>query len=109
MTEPSLTAVFGVNASQDVNSLTISKADLAVMGLTAASDNTAEALLAAILKLAANTLTAEQQLLNAEQHATVQSANSVVYSSAWGQRLRHNLLVSFDDTFSDPGINPDHY
>jgi len=109
MAEPTLTSVFGNGANQDINTLTISKSALANVGLTAAADNTAESLFAAILKIAANTLTAEQQQLNADQHASVQSANSTVYSSPFGQRFRHNFLVSFDDPFVDPGVNPDNY
>ncbi|MBD2197940.1 MULTISPECIES: hypothetical protein [Calothrix] len=47
MAEPTLTDVFGANATQTSTTITITKADLP--GLTAGSNNTAESLLIAIL------------------------------------------------------------
>jgi hypothetical protein len=49
MAKPTLAEVFGPNATQDANTITISKADLATVGLNASANNTAESLLAAIL------------------------------------------------------------
>mgnify|MGYP001795892644 FL=1 len=46
MAEPTLQEVFGANATQDVNSITIDKSDLTA--LTASATNTAESLLTAI-------------------------------------------------------------
>jgi hypothetical protein len=109
MAEPALTSVFGAGATQDATTLTISKSDLATVGLTAASINTAESLLAAIITLAANTLTATNQTLNADQHCSIQNANTAVYESPFGTRLRQNLLISFDDPFVNPGVTPDNY
>lgn len=109
MSEPSLTAVFGTLATQDVNVLTIQKADLAAVGLTADSANSAEALLAAILRLAANVLTESSQLSNPDQSISLTIANPAVYESPFGTKLRQNLLVSFDNDFSNPGIIPDNY
>lgn len=109
MAEPTLEQVFGAGATQDATTLTIAKSALASVGLTAQASNTGESLLAAILKVAANTLTAQNQQLNADQNCAIQSANSSVYQSPFGTRLRQNLLISFDDAFSNPGITPDNY
>jgi hypothetical protein len=49
MAEPTLVQVFGTNASQDGTTLTITKADLAALGLIASSTNRAESLLVAML------------------------------------------------------------
>jgi len=109
MSEPSLTAVFGMGAYQDLSTLTIAKADLAAVGLSADSANTAESLLAAILLLAANSLTTSAQTTNPDQACCIQSANTTVWDSPYGTKLRQNLLVSFDNDFTDPGITPDVY
>ena len=109
MAEPTLEQVFGTGAIQDGSTLTIQKSALATVGLTASATNTAESLLAAMVKYAANALTAQNQLLNADQHVAVQAANSSVYQSPYGTRLRHNVLLSFDDPFSNPGVTPDNY
>ncbi|MFM6252850.1 MAG: hypothetical protein ACKPEQ_27520, partial [Dolichospermum sp.] len=57
MPEPTLTEVFGAGATQTATTLTISKSALATVGLTASSDNSAEAILAAILLIAKINLT----------------------------------------------------
>lgn len=47
MAEPTLSSVFGANATQTATTITIDKADLP--GLTAAANNTAESLLTGLL------------------------------------------------------------
>lgn len=49
MAEPLLNEVFGANATQDANSITIDKSDLTAIGLTASAANSAESLYLAIL------------------------------------------------------------
>jgi hypothetical protein len=49
MAEPTLTAVFGANATQTSTDLVIKKSDLVEAGLTPSADNTAESLLLAII------------------------------------------------------------
>ena len=71
MAEPTLEAVFGAGAAQTSSTLTISKADLAAVGLVASSSNTAESLLASIVKLAANTLTQAGYDSNLDQSIVV--------------------------------------
>lgn len=71
MAEPLLTDIFGANAAQTATTLTIDKADLATVGLTASSDNTAESLLTAIVLLARNYLTEANFDANQDQSLTL--------------------------------------
>jgi hypothetical protein len=57
MAKPTLTEVFGANATQDATTITISKTDLAEIGLTATANNTAESILAALVLKAGKSLT----------------------------------------------------
>ena len=71
MAEPTLQQLFGANAAQTATTLTISKADLSSVGLTASANNTAESLFVALLLMAKNQLTIANQDLNPEQSVTV--------------------------------------
>jgi hypothetical protein len=71
MSEPTLAQVFGDNATQDSSNLTISKADLAAIGLTAQSDNTAESLFVALMLKAASYLNETNQATNPDIQITV--------------------------------------
>lgn len=71
MAEPTLTQVFGAGATQTATTLSIAKADLAAVGLTASATNTAESLFVALLLLAKNVLTLTAQETNADQSVTV--------------------------------------
>lgn len=71
MAEPTLTEVFGAGAIQDATTLTITKADLASVGLTASAGNTAESLLAAIVLKARDYLTDVSFNSNPDQSITV--------------------------------------
>lgn len=71
MAEPTLGAIFGPNATQDGSIITISKSDLATVGLTAAAENTAESLLAAIFLLARDTLTQDSFDANQDQSIVI--------------------------------------
>ncbi len=71
MAEPTLTEVFGDNATQDATTLTISKADLVDTGLTPAADNTAESLVAALLKKQRGKLNIANQELDPDIQITI--------------------------------------
>lgn len=75
MPEPTLTDVFGAAATQSATTLTIAKADLAAVGLTASSTNTAESLLVAILLKAKTVLTAEDLEANPDQSIVIAPAD----------------------------------
>lgn len=71
MAEPTLSAVFGSNATQTTTEIIISKSDLATKGLTPSAINTAESLLIAIALLAKDSLTPANQTLNTDQSIAV--------------------------------------
>lgn len=71
MAEPTLVQVFGAGATQTADTLTIQKTALVAKGLTAAVDNTAESLLVAIMLVARDRLTTENQNSNPEQSITI--------------------------------------
>lgn len=109
MAEPTLAEVFGANATQTATTVTIDKGDLSVTGLTASASNTAESLMAAIIKRMLSNLTVENQLLNPDQSISLQIANPTIYQSPHGDRYRQTVLISFDNPHTDPGILPDDY
>lgn len=69
MAEPTLTQVFGTNATQSATTVTITKADLT--GLTASASNTAESLLIAILLKVQTYLTQTNFDANIDQSVVV--------------------------------------
>jgi hypothetical protein len=109
MPEPTLSDVFGANASQTATTLIIDKGDLAPAGLTASATNTAESIFAAVIKRMLSNLTVENQLLNPDQSVSLQIANPTIYQSPHGDRYRQTILVSFDSPHTDPGLVPDDY
>ncbi|ACC80338.1 hypothetical protein [Nostoc punctiforme] len=77
-TEPTLVQIFGAGAVQDSASLTIQKAALTAVGLTASSNNSAESLLIALLLVAKENLTPENHDINLDQSVTI--TNGVIPS-----------------------------
>lgn len=85
MPEPTLTQVFGAGATQSATSITILKADLASIGLTAGAANTAESLLAAIVLKANAYLTQTAFDANIDQSITITPGfNSIVQRDTGG-------------------------
>lgn len=76
MAEPLLTEIFGVGATQDASTLTIDKADLLAIGLTANATNTAESLLTAIVALAQTYLTQTNFDANLDQSIYIEKGFS---------------------------------
>jgi hypothetical protein len=109
MPEPTLADVFGANSSQTATTLTIDKGDLSAAGLTASATNTAESILAAMIKRLLSNLTVEYQLLNPDQSVSLQIANPTIYQSPHGDRYRQTVMISFDSPHTDPGLVPDDY
>jgi hypothetical protein len=104
MPEPTLTDVFGGYATQTATHFTIRKSDLP--GLSEASDNRAESLLAAILVKAKGHLTTANQETNPDQSITVVEAyesfayrNNKTYNS---KSLTVNLQAESTNTAIDP-------
>jgi hypothetical protein len=109
MAEPSLVALFGAGAVQDATSLTIDKADLVAVGLTASANNSAEALFTAIMKTASATLTPENQDLNPDQSITIEDGfPSIIQRN--NQNYRQNTkTISFQKVDTQSEIDPDDY
>jgi hypothetical protein len=111
MPEPTLTQVFGVNATQTSTTLTISKADLVSVGLTASANNTAESLLLAIVLKFKAVLTGTARDTNMDQSVAVTDGfspsittrNNVIY-------LRNTISVEVDKLLTGAdAIDPDDY
>ena len=113
MAEPTIIIVYGSSATQDETTLTISKVDLASVGLTAASDNTAESLLSAIVLLAKDSLTEAAFESNQDQSITVTNGFDGVVQRDDGSG---NFVTYFQRPLSvnlhklaDTDIDPDDY
>ncbi len=112
MAEPSLQQVFGSGAAQTVTTLSIAKADLATVGLTAAATNTAESLFVALLLMAKNSLTLAAQESNPDQSVTVAEADFnfqtlVSRNNATYRQSTYSVNLQKLDTGST--IDPDDY
>lgn len=112
MAEPTLTAVFGAGATQNATTLTIAKADLAAVGLTAGATNTAESLLASIVLLARVQLTEANFTTNPDQSITVLSGFDSIVQRDDGagnfsnvRQAQLNVNLHQPDTFV---IDPDN-
>lgn len=110
MPEPTLVQVFGVNATQTSTTLTISKSDLATVGLTASANNTAESLLVALVKLWNGYLTEANQETNVDIQVTVEPSQfpSIVFRNE--QNYRQNTYnINIQKIDSGTTIDPDDY
>lgn len=112
MAEPTIQQIFGTNATQTASLLTISKADLATVGLTASGSNTAESLFTAILMLAKNYLTTTAQELNVDQSVTI-AESSFNFRSFQTRNNQQYQQFTYEVNLQhlDPGANvdPDNY
>ncbi len=113
MAEPTLLDVFGAGASQSSTTLTINKADLAAVGLTASSTNTAESLVAALVLQFKGSLTQTALEANPDQSIYIAASfNSIIQRpDANGNQIetRQNQLAINFLTPSPSVISPDSY
>lgn len=109
MAEPTLQDVFGGSAAQDATTLTISKANLTTVGLTATATNTAESLFVAILLLAKSTLTADALNTNPDQSISIDDSfeSLVTRNSQTYRQKTYSINLQKLDTGST--IDPDDY
>ncbi|WP_088243873.1 hypothetical protein [Calothrix rhizosoleniae] len=109
MSEPTLTEVFGANATQDASTVTINKADLP--GLTASATNTAESLLAAIFIQAAIALTQTKFDSDTDVSVYIESGfSSFTNRGANNDRYQVDpLTINFAKLNLETGLNPDDY
>lgn len=113
MAEPTIQEIFGSGASQTATAITIDKADLSAVGLTAGSDNTAESLLSAVLLLAKGALTQTSFDSNSDQSITIEPGFDSIIQRDDGAgnfiNYRQNqITVNLYKPDSD-GIDPDDY
>ena len=113
MAEPTLTEVLGPNSTQTATTITIEKADLVSVGLTASASNTAESILAAIILKAQQTLTAAGFESNPDQSLTVESGFDTVIprtdsTGNTSNYRQHQLTLNFYKPDSE-SITPDSY
>lgn len=107
MSEPTLTEVFGANATQDATTIVISKVDLATTGYTPGANDKAEALLFAIFQKAAAVLTPTALDNNLDQSISIESGIASL-DSRGGQNFRqqsYSFNVQKLDTAA--AISPD--
>ena len=109
MTVPSLAQVFGEHASQDANTLTISKADLAVTGLTASATNTADSLVVALILLWQSYLTTTNQNNNPDQYITIEDSFSSIISRNNINYRQNSKTINLQKVDTDSAINPNDY
>ncbi|MFM6071429.1 MAG: hypothetical protein ACKPB9_07570 [Dolichospermum sp.] len=111
MPQPTLTEVFGSGATQTATTLTISKSALATVGLTASSDNSAEAILAAILLIAKINLTEEKFTLNIDQSIVIDNGfkSTTTRGTNNVQYLTDQLTVTLAKVDPLSPLNPNDY
>lgn len=112
MAEPTLTQVFGAGATQTATTLSIAKADLAAVGLTASATNTAESLLVALFLLAKNSLTLTAQENNPDQSVTIAESDFNFQSLVTrnNQQFRQfTYSVNLQKLDTGATIDPDDY
>lgn len=109
MAEPTLQQIFGNAANQTASQLIIVKADLAAIGLTASTTNSAESLLAAIIAYAQQYLSDDNQATNTDQSIAIDDGldslttrNSVTYR-------RKSKSITFDKADNSSTFNPNDY
>ncbi len=106
MAEITLSEIFGAGATQTATELTILKADLVAVGLTANASNKAEALLNALFRKAAVTLTATNLDQNADQSIVINSPSISTDERLNNTYLVQNFTIGFQRLLSDGAILP---
>lgn len=106
MAEPTLIQIFGTNATQDSSTITISKSDLAGVGLTASASNSAESLLVAILLKASAYLTQTAQDANIDQSVVVEQGTSNIITRNNQSYREYTINVSASKLDTQTTINP---
>lgn len=109
MSEPTLTQVFGANASQDANTITIAKADL--IGLTASANNRAEQIFVGILLKAFNYLNPTNQTNDPDIQVTIEKgdfSSSIVFRNNANYR-QDAFTVNLQKPDIAATIDPDDY
>ncbi|MBD2388439.1 hypothetical protein [Cylindrospermum sp. FACHB-282] len=108
MTEVTGTAAFGTSHTQDINTVSIAKTDLAVEGLTPTASNKAEGIIAALFKKWMPLFTADGYNSNLEQSITITYQQTSSGERSDGTRvLVDAYLVEFTTIDTRGGVDPD--
>lgn len=109
MAEPTLVQVFGPGATQNATTLTIAKADLATMGLTASATNTPESLLVAIILLGKSYLTDANLDANIEQNISIEDGFASLVTRNSQSYRQQTITVNLQKIDTQSSIDPDDY
>jgi hypothetical protein len=111
MAEPTLTEVFGINATQTSTTLTITKADLNSTGLTPGANNTAESLFVALLQKAQQYLTQTNFDANIDQSITITDSFSSFTTRGTNNAAYRtdSKTISLSKVDNGATIDPDDY
>ena len=109
MAKPTLQEVFGSFATQSDVALTINKSNLAEVGLTAANDNSAEALLAAIIAIAQKHLTLTNQDSNPDQSITIDDGLPSLITRSDNTYRQISKTINFEKLDTQTTFDPDDY
>ncbi|MDJ0800169.1 MAG: hypothetical protein QNJ51_25745 [Calothrix sp. MO_167.B12] len=106
MAEPTLTAVFGDNVTQDGTTLTVAKADLPI---TASATNTGESLLVGLMLKAAENLNSNAQGVDPDIQVTIDRDSSAAITRNSQSYIRHLFLVRLDVPDQTQTVNADSF
>ena len=110
MPQETLAQVFGSNFSQDANTFTITKSDLASTGLTASSSNTPGELFVALLLFAANTYNTTNQSSNPEVPITITASSYPTIDVRNNTNfLQQSYTVALETVLSAVTVSPNNY
>lgn len=109
MAEPTLQQIFGANATQTADVLTIKKADLATVGLTANAANTSESLLVAIFLLAKSYLTDANLTSNPDQSISIVDSFDSLVARNNNQYRQKTYSINLQKIDNTSAIDPDDY
>jgi hypothetical protein len=109
MATPTLTQVFGSNATQTATQLIISKNDLVVTGLSASATNSADSLLAAIIAFSQSALADANVTTNVGQTIGIADSFQSITTISSTNYLVTSKTVNFYKPFTSGGFDPDDY
>lgn len=110
MAEPTLIEVFGAGATQDATTVTIAKADLASVGLTASASNSAESLLVALILKAQTYLNDTNLATNIDQSVSITTATTPTFTNRNNAvYIRDAISIEIDKPSPSLAIDPDDY
>lgn len=111
MAEPTLQELFGIGATQDIDSFSIQKADLAAIGLIADANNTGESLLIAALLKVKEYLNQANYEQNLDQNVLIETGlPSFLNRGPDSASYRTDqLLITLSKPDTNETINPNDY